>query len=305
MKTTATTATPPAPSPADAIVLKITKQQMKRWVPIVLGGIVAVVLLTGLSVWAFSSDTRPHSFGEEALYLLTQESVQKELQATEEQVAKAAKIEEDRRAYLSSPAVKELSNNNKKIKGYQQSRVAEKALAKVLDKEQMKRLKQIALQQLGKRDLTQIFHNDEVAQALKLTKAQQDEITAIQDKYRKESRAAGQGRGQRGGAPAAPQDEAQKEADAKKRKEQREKAEEMRKAHEEQLLAVLDVGQQNTWQEMLGEPFTGEIAPRGGPGGQFGPGAQAGPGGQAGAPGGQAGRGVQPGAAQGRRNRGG
>jgi hypothetical protein len=114
-----------------------------------------------------------------------------------------------------------------------------KALESVLKPEQVKRLKEISLQQRGARALA----DPKIQTALKITDDQKEKIKTIQEDARKEiaalnprgnGGAGGGGRGNRGGGEAR----------------QKLNAETMKK-----LVEVLSPDQRKTWTAMVGEPF--------------------------------------------------
>jgi hypothetical protein len=109
-------------------------------------------------------------------------------------------------------------------------------VAEILKPEQLKRVKQISLQQQGAQSLS----NLEVASALKLTDEQSSKIKRIQE----ETRTARGQRGQRG----------------QRDEEMLKKLAEARKATNEKLMNVLTDEQKAKWKELTGEPFKGEIS---------------------------------------------
>jgi len=187
---------------------------------------------------------RLSNFGREAQRLLDQQSVQTELKLSEEQRAKLTKIKDDRFAAMSFTATMHLSQYEKEKRGEQLDLSAEKSLPWILSAEQMKRLKQIYYQERGKRP----WSDKEIAEELKLTREQMEEIQGLQKEQQKAMAEL-----RKGGGPGAKLDEAQQQ-------EAREKFNELRKTQEEKLMGVLTQQQQDKWQEMRGEPFTGDIA---------------------------------------------
>jgi hypothetical protein len=105
------------------------------------------------------------------------------------------------------------------------------AVGDILKPDQVKRLKQIELQQAG----TRAFTRAEVQKALALKDDQKDTIKTITDDAAKAMRDLGQG-GQR--TP-----------------ETREKMTALRKETMEKVQAVLTDDQKKTWKDMTGEPF--------------------------------------------------
>jgi hypothetical protein len=176
-------------------------------------------------------------FGGGTLFLLNQKSVQDELKLSEEQVKKAKELSDKQREAFGG--LRDLSQEERRTKIQEQAKATDKAVAEVLKPEQMKRVKQISLQQQGARALS----NPEVATALKLTDEQKDKVKSIQEEART---ALGQ-RGQRGqrGRPS---------------EEELKKLQEARKATNEKLMNVLTDEQKTKWKELSGEPFKGEIS---------------------------------------------
>jgi hypothetical protein len=130
------------------------------------------------------------------------------------------------------------------------------ALAKVLSPKQLKRLKEIELQQRG----TGAFTDPKIQKALKLTKDQIKEIREIQTEAGKEMRElfAGGGGGRRGNF-----------------EEMRKKMTKIRTQTTKKVMGVLKADQKKKWKEMTGEPFEIKFDfGRGGRGGRRGGGRQ-------------------------------
>jgi hypothetical protein len=172
-------------------------------------------------------------FGGGTLFLLNQKSVQDELKLSDEQVKKAKELSDKQRE--SFGGLRDLGQEERRAKIQEQAKATEKAVSELLKPEQLKRVKQISLQQQGARALS----NPEVATALSLSDEQKDKIRSIQQEART-------GRGQGGGGRPS-------EEELKKR-------EEARKATNEKVLNVLTAEQKTKWKEMTGEPFKGEIS---------------------------------------------
>jgi Spy/CpxP family protein refolding chaperone len=201
---------------------------MKRLVPLAL----ALAVVAFAATAAQAQGGRP-GFGGGTLFLLTQKSVQEELKMSEDQVKKVTELEAKQREAFQG--LRDLSREERQKKFQEMAKENEKAIGEILKEDQLKRVKQISLQQQGLRALG----NPEVAGALKLSDEQKDKVKAIQDEAGKEMRAlfgAGLDR-----------DEARK------------KMEEIRKATEEKLTGVLTDEQKTKWKELQGEPFKGEI----------------------------------------------
>lgn len=197
--------------------------------------------------------------GPEPLMLVLQPSVHKELKLTTSQEKQIQGImdkqsggrrpgkDRDRgKAPLTAPRVARMGRKHQ-----------EAYLARVLRPEQAARLRQIILQRQGGLALN---HN-QTAEALGLTEAQRRKADAILEKLIGQLNTSPNARGREG----------------------RKQAEEARKAAGEELLTLLTPEQKNRWNELTGEPFTGEITfgPRGG--GRPAPPPGRGPGGPGGA----------------------
>lgn len=134
---------------------------------------------------------------------------------------------------------------------------AYKQLADVLKPEQIKRLKQIELQQQGLR----AFSNPEVVEALKLTDSQKASIKGISGDLQKETREifselGGFGKGK---------------LDPERFAEVNKKIDKLTKEYMGKVEEVLDDSQKKTWKEMIGEAFdTSKLRPGFGGFGGFG-----------------------------------
>lgn len=215
---------------------------MKKIIHLAVVFTVAVVMAS--AVWAQRGGRMGGTGGFRAnlLFLAGQKSVQDELKMTEEQVKGVEKLAEKSREGFKGgfKDFKDLSDEEKKAK--MEERVKEmtekgkendKAVAELLKADQVKRLKQIALQQ----QKTSAFTSSDVAEALKFTDEQKEKIKTIQEDARKE-------RGELKGGD---------------REENKKKYETLQKATEEKLQGVLTDDQKSKWKELQGEAFTGEI----------------------------------------------
>ncbi len=212
------------------------KRALKRWKLIgISGAVVGLLLAAGWAVWALMPVGPITRFDKEAHRLLTEQVVKDELKITEDQQEKINQINE-RRLKVPDWEIKELSENDRdKRQGYR-DHAALKALAQVLDKEQMHRLRQIYLQSRGKRAWT----DEDVAKELKLSSQQVKDITAILNPPRTQGSRSSRGPG--GNANAG---------------DPRAAWEEQRKSTEQKLLDVLTPAQQNHWEAMQGSVFEG------------------------------------------------
>ncbi len=170
--------------------------------------------------------------------LLSQPSVQKELNISDEQKQQLQEAATKLR-HAPPPDVSNLSPSERQEKMQEMAREGERTAAKILHRDQMKRLKEISLQVRG----AGAFSDPEVAKALDLTDEQKEKIKT----------SLSEGRGQRPqGAPGGDPQAARK------------RVEEMRKANLDKVMTVLTADQKTKWKEMTGEPFKGEIAFGGG-----------------------------------------
>lgn len=188
------------------------------------------------------------------LMLLGIEQVQKELKLSDEQNAKLRELGEKLRSEMQQQfaGMEKLTEEQRrarmaelreKMQKEGEARAAEtqKQIAAILKPEQLKRLKQIQLQQEGPAAL----RRPEVAEALGLSKDQLDQLEKIADESREKMQElfrAGR--------------EADKQAQQPRRfPESREKFQEIRKDSEKRSMGVLTAEQKKKLGEMLGEPF--------------------------------------------------
>jgi hypothetical protein len=168
------------------------------------------------------------------LMLASQKSVQEELKLSDEQIKQVAKIVEDMKAKAAD--LTETDPKERMKKAVQMFQGAEKSVFALLKPEQSKRLRQIALQQ---QHLARALESTEVAKELQLSEEQTKQVRAIrEDAAREMSRLS---------------------ENAKSRDEVREKTAALAKSTEEKLLKVLTEEQKRKWNELLGEPFKGEL----------------------------------------------
>jgi serine/threonine protein kinase len=187
--------------------------------------------------------------GRGRLMLVGQKSVKEELKLNPEQTAKLTEVQDKQRLPLwdfrkhGPPIPPEAMRR----KFEERERVAEEALAKILNPQQAMRLKQIALQQQGGYALA----DPEIADSLGLTLDQSAQLRSILEQARKPFRHPHG----RGGPPPHPWPGFF----------------EARKNTQEKLLAVLTPEQTARWNTLTGEPFRGEIRFAGPPGPGPGP----------------------------------
>jgi Spy/CpxP family protein refolding chaperone len=165
-------------------------------------------------------------FGGGVMFLLGQKSVQEELKLSDEQIQKVKELSVKQRE-----ALQDVPQEERRAKMQEINKANNEAVAKILKPEQLKRAKQISLQQMG----ASALRNEEVAKALKISEDQKDKIREIQTKAREESQ--GLGRDEEG----------------------RKKRQEITKATNEKVMGVLTAEQKTKLKEMQGETFTGKI----------------------------------------------
>jgi Membrane protease subunits, stomatin/prohibitin homologs len=168
--------------------------------------------------------------------------VQKELKMTPEQVGKLdAKQDEVRQAMqgLGGGNPAQLSPEERQKRADKVQEIQTKAVASILDAEQMKRYRQLELQQQGPAALARA----DVAAELKLTDEQKKKIADAQRQGDEDRRAAGQG--------ANFQSMSQEE-----RTKWMAKMQDIQKATGDKILAILTEEQKAQWKGMLGAPFT-------------------------------------------------
>lgn len=182
--------------------------------------------------------------GNNLLNLARIEAVQKEIEVVPDQKTKIDKLSEEMRGQRQQgerPNFREMSEQERekfiaqmRERAAKEAKAANAKLGEILLPHQMKRLKEIALQQRGTSALT----DPEVAEELKLTDAQKKKLDEVNQKnmetMRTKMRELFQG-GNRDGI--------------------REKMQEMRKEAEAKVLAVLTADQKKQFDEMKGEPF--------------------------------------------------
>jgi len=180
--------------------------------------------------------------------LLNNESVQKELKLDSEQVDKIkaaiAKVRQQHEEDFTK--LRDLDQEEQRTKRQELTKTVSEELLKsaggILTPDQVKRLKQIDLQQAG----TRAFTRADVEKGLNLTADQKEKIKAISEDAAKEMnelRQAGGGQGNR------------------------EKMTELRNQTNGKIQAVLTDDQKKTWKEMTGEPFQIQRGGRGSGGG--------------------------------------
>jgi Spy/CpxP family protein refolding chaperone len=176
-------------------------------------------------------------FGGGGANMLRMPEVQAELKLTDDQKTKVtdalAKLREQRQGQGQS--FQGLSPEERQKMMADRRAAEDKALADVLNADQMKRYHQLVLQQQG---MTAVLDKP-VADQLKLTDDQKTKIQAVVD----EQRAAMRDMFQNGGGSG------DREAMMKK-------FQDMRKQTDDKIASLLTDDQKNQWKEMTGAPFT-------------------------------------------------
>jgi Spy/CpxP family protein refolding chaperone len=177
-------------------------------------------------------------FDRSGLFLLSQDSVQKELKLSPDQASQVNNLLEKSRE--SFGGFRDLSREERRRRMEETAKANEAAVQNILDENQSKRLRQIALQQRGGWALA----DPKIADELELTADQKDQINSIQEDARNEMRNIAEGGD---------------------RQQARERFQALRKSTGQKLEALLTPEQQAKWKALQGEPFAGEIR-LGGPG---------------------------------------
>jgi len=185
--------------------------------------------------------------GGNLAFLLTNESVQKELKLDDKQVDKAKDLAEKTREESREKfqGLQDLSQEERRAKMQEINREINattlKAAGEFLKPEQVARLKQISLQVRG----VQAFNDPEVQKKLNLTDSQKGEIQAIAQESREGTRGL------------FGQDQSPEEREAAMKK-----IAEIRKQALTKVEAKLNDEQQKTWKELIGSPFEFRPDPR-------------------------------------------
>lgn len=235
----------------------LANPKVKRWLPAAIGvGALVILVLIVWGVQAFLNRGRPSPFARSAWRLLDRKPVQDELKLTEDQLAKLMQVYDQHAKAMSFTETGGMTDWDLEKRNESWMKKDEKEIAKILDSAQLKRLKQIHMQQRGGK---RAWLDDDVAKALKLSNLQKGQIKEIQAQFQKEQRDAFP----RGGNRDANRDEKEKQA---AREKMREQMQELTKKYDDDLTNVLTAEQQVKWQDMIGEPFkfeTGGGGPRG------------------------------------------
>ena len=174
-----------------------------------------------------------------APFIVYREKVLDELKVSDEQKEKLMQQLMER-IMETGPFLESLPENGqereKKLKEHRKNALEKlaKQLAEVLEPGQLKRLRQVTLQQEGSFALGQ----DEVRKELKITQEQMEKFQAVVQELQKSVEPLVK-QAQAGGKP----------------EEIRPKIEQLRKEHAKKLEAVLTDAQKKQWKELLGPPF--------------------------------------------------
>jgi hypothetical protein len=174
-----------------------------------------------------------------SLVLLGNESVQKDLKLSDDQVKEVK--DAVKKATEARQGLQDLDREERTKKIQEITKESDKAVAKILKKDQAKRLKQIALQVQGAR----AFADAAVAKELKLTDDQKKKLRAIQTEAQTALRDARQDAG------------GDREALQKKIRE-------INKDTFDKAMKELTDDQKTTWKKMTGKKFEGTITFGGG-----------------------------------------
>jgi Spy/CpxP family protein refolding chaperone len=170
--------------------------------------------------------------------MLRMPEVQTELKLTDDQKTKVmdamAKLREQRQN--AGQDFQSLSPEERQKLMAQRRAEDDKALADVLNADQMKRYHQLQLQQQG---LSSVAQDKALADELKITDDQKTKIQTIVDDQRNAIRVLFQGAGGGGDRQAIMQ-----------------KIQDMRKKTDDKIAAVLTDDQKSKWKDMIGTPFT-------------------------------------------------
>jgi Spy/CpxP family protein refolding chaperone len=209
------------------------------------GCVLTGLLALGLAAWPSLAQEQQRQkkgrgfgfvgFGGGQLGLLAQKSVQEELKLSDEQIKKAAELQEKQRGSFKDFQGKSREEIVKLLQ--QRSQETDKALSAFLKPDQHARLKQISLQLRG----SMAFADPMVADALGLSAEQKEKLETLRRETGEAARALFQG---------GFNDETRK------------KLAELRQNANDKAINVLTSEQQAKWKQMTGEPFKGEIVRR-------------------------------------------
>jgi hypothetical protein len=192
--------------------------------------------LTILALWAAPARAAEKMVAEEGaveVVLLRQQSIQKELKLSADEVEKIHKYAAQQ--WEKAQKIHEESGEMRDKKFKEMSKENEAFVEKTLTKDQLKRLHEITLQTAGILCLTR----PAVASKLKLTEDQKKKAHQLQKEARRE---------------------AEEFVHATKKEEKRTKMRELQETSRKDILELLTDEQEITWKQMTGAPFTGDLA---------------------------------------------
>jgi Spy/CpxP family protein refolding chaperone len=170
--------------------------------------------------------------GPPPLLVLSQKSVQEELSLNSEQLQKVSRAVQKQRKAAQELRGLQGEARDERIRELMQA--DHKAIKDILQPDQLKRFRQIMLQQIG----APAFANSRIVRELNLSDEQEEKIDEILDKA---------GRQMRGLVQGGPTDSA------------RAKAEELDRHTTVQILELLTPEQKTKWKQLVGAPFKGEM----------------------------------------------
>jgi len=194
---------------------------------------VALVIVAMGAISARAAEKMIAEEGAVELMLLRQQSIQKELKLTADEIEKIHKYAAQQ--WDQAQKVHELTGDARDKKFMEMSKENERFIEKTLTKDQLKRLHEITLQNAG----ILCLGRPHVASKLKLTEDQKKKVVQLQKESRKD---------------------AEELVHATKKEEKRQKLRELQEDSRTKLMAVLTDEQKATWKEMTGQPFTGDLA---------------------------------------------
>ena len=229
-----------------------------------LAGVIAMLAMAALA--------QPPGFGPPGMggpppiMLVGQQSVQKELQLTPQQIQQVNQATSRHMAAAKQLFGLPADQREKKMKELKAD--GDKTLDALLKPAQKQRLREISLQLQG----PQAYADAEVVKELGLTADQQFQAGAIQEEIRGQIQALMPPPGQQKGPPPAPPKPGQppnQPGQPPNFEAMQKKTAELNKTADEKFQKLLTEEQKGKWKTLLGKPFAGEIRPMGPPG--FGP----------------------------------
>ncbi len=192
-----------------------------------------VLLALGASL-AYAADKKmvPEE-GAVEIVLLRQQSVQRELKLTDDQIEKIHAF--SARQWEKAQEANKLSESEADKMFSELAKENQRFIDEMLNKDQKKRLQEIVLQVAGLLCVTR----DDVASRLGLTLAQKKRARELQEESRRE---------------------AEELIHSTRKEQKREKLKELRARTRQRVNDLLTDAQEAQWKEMIGAPFTGDLA---------------------------------------------